>query len=490
MANIDFTSADGNIFPRFGKMGLVLSQMRTYQAAQVINLVGGNPPTGGPASLDGQFVSEPDVQALIGASWISILNSLAGGSTMQGLAEQTLNRIVYRANPRLAQTLTQLATTESLAEFLRQLSVQGFGVRAHDSIAATANTIGGNPATFFSQDDPALTPGNGAVVTSVRRPSDGVLYENQYAEDLDVLISADSFVGGATEFQEGYTVTGTGKQTDPFAFDWPLGSDGQVSGTSIDGRSSNGGGNILTNSGFDAFTANIPNQWERVTGTAGTHIFEETSLIFGTGKALRIAGDGSTLTQLRQKFGDSTNGTGGSLEPLTQYSFCIWARRDGTAPAAGQWIIDLVDQNGNVVNDAGTPGIANSMTIDLTALSTIYTPYTFMVRTPLVLPDTLYWRMRHPTGNALTNGRSVYFDLGGLGLTNQVYTGGLWVGVHSGSVLAKNNDLATITATNGRSGGSLNTFQTLLFRLFYPLFEQNEIIVPTRGTVVPDSLIG
>lgn len=475
-------------------MGLALSQIRSYQASQVTNLVGGNPPTGGPASLVGQFVSEPDVQALIGAAWVSILNGVTGGSAMQSLAEQTLNRIVYRANPRLAQTLQQLATLDSVDEFLRQLNTQEFGVRGHDSIAATANTIGGNPATFFSQKDRALTPGNGAVVTSVRRPSDGVLYENQYAETLDVVITGDSFTGGGTQFQEGYTVKGVGKQTDPFAFDWPLGSDGQVSGTSIDGRSSNGGGNILANSGFDAFTANIPDKWERVTGTAGTHIFEETSLVFQGGKALRITGgldsqSNPVLTQLRQKFGDSTLGTGGSLEPLSQYSFCIWARSDGTAAAAGQWTIDLVDVNGNVVNDAGIPGIANSLTIDLTTLAIPYRPFRLMVRTPLVLPSTLYWRMRHPTGNALTNGRSVYFDLGGLGLANQVYTGGPWVGVHSGSVPAKNNDLATITCTNSRSGGSLNTFQTLLFRLFYPLFEQNEIIVPIRGNQIPDSLI-
>ena len=136
--------------------------------------------------------------------------------------------------------------------------------------------------------------------------------------------------------------------------------------------------------------------------------------------SLQITGDGSgTLTSLLQEF-DSENGTLGTIGPQQQVSYCVWARRDGTVPAAGVWEIALVDENGVVVKDEN--GVNNLFIIDLTLLSTVFTPYETIFQTPAIMPASLFIRTRLST--ALTNGRSVYFDKSSLGFTSQVYQEG------------------------------------------------------------------
>lgn len=195
---------------------------------------------------------------------------------------------------------------------------------------------------------------------------------------------------------------------------------------------------------------------------------------------------GATLTQFRQEF-NATAGTSGTLDPLTQYGLNIFLRRDGVAAAAGTLVIDLVDENGTAINDIN--GTANSLTIDLTALTTTFTAYNTDFRTPLILPSRQFLRFRLTV--ALTNGRSVYMDKVSLGEMTQSYTGGPWFSVHAGSTPFVEDDYATCAITNTRaSGGGLDTFQTLMFRLF-PDIETNELILPSSATpTIADAMIG
>src|SRR5262245_17708633 len=99
---LSFGSATGNLYNRWGKVGLLIRQMKTYQTAQLQNMT--NTTTGVVAQLN----AESDIQAIMGGSYIPLLDSGASslGSTAQGLARAIANRMVFRDNPRLNQTLT------------------------------------------------------------------------------------------------------------------------------------------------------------------------------------------------------------------------------------------------------------------------------------------------------------------------------------------------------------------------------------------------
>lgn len=474
--SISFSSATGNLFNRLGKLGLLIKQVSSYQSSQVTNAT--NTTTG----VVAQYNSEPDLQALMGSAYISNINSAGDGigSVARNIARQTINRVVYRDNPRISQNLTSLNIIDSIKEVIRQMNAQGASI--------FLQTVAGSGSAFTGT-------GNGVINVSVKRPQDGRTQELLFAETLLVKCTQDSFTGGATAGNENLTIYGQGNQSDVFAFDWPLGSNSRSNLNSIDGDVTNGSNNLLNNSGFASWTSNVPNQFTLTVGVAGTNTIQNGSITYSGGSSLQIVGDGSnTLTELRQQFNNSS-GTTNILLPLTQYGVCIFARRDSVAAAQGILTIDLFDGT-NIINDAA--GNPNSFTIDLTALTTNFQSFTGAFRTPSSLPTNYYIRLRLST--SLTNGRSVYFDKLSLGEMTECYASGPYVSVHTGNVNFVQwetnpffqGDYATITTTNSRgSGGTLNTFPTLCQRFFFSEMMGNELLFPSSvSNTISDSLIG
>ena len=467
---LDFSNAVGSLPSRLGKLGLLLKQMRTHQAAQQTNLI--DTTTG----VVAQFNGEPDIQAQIGSTYIGILNGVTGvGSLAQQVARDTLNRMVFRDNPRISQTLESVNILDSLNYLNERMRIQGASFLA----MILTTTVGSS----FTNPLASITPGNGVIVASTRRPSDGKVLENAIAETLLLTCSADSYSGGTSAGNETFAFTGTGSQSNVYAFNWPLGSDASTTLSAINGNADNSSGNKLTNSGFTNWTGNTPDKYAIEVGVAGTQVNKEVSNVYDTGAALRITGDSAgTLTRLAQRFNSST-GTLGTLASLSQYSFNIFAKRDGTAPAAGQMAVELVDGSGNVINDMN--GNANTFTIDLTGtnLDTNYKSFTGVFRTPALWPPSAYyWRLRMLVGQALTNGRSVYFDKASLGLMTQSTTGGIYGAVHAGSINFVKNDYNTIVLAKNM-GGNLDTFQVLMYRLF-PEVGSNEILFKSDATFI------
>jgi hypothetical protein len=380
--------------------------------------------------------------------------------------------MVFRDNPQLNQTLQSVNTLTSLYEVIRQMKVAGASVLAMTVASSTGSFTG---------------VGNGIIVASTKRPLDGLTLENAFAENLLLTCSSDSYSGSATAGNEGMQISGTGNQSDVFAFNWPLGSNCSASLSVINGNANNSQGNLLTNSGFETWTSNVPNNFSLTVGAGGTNIFQENTLNYDGVSSCRLTGDApGTLTSFNQQFNLST-GTSGTLSTLSQYAFNVFVRRDSVAAGAGVMTIDLVDQNGTVILDAN--GVANSFTINLTALTTIYTAYNVVFRTPAILPTSQYLRFHLTT--ALTNGRSVYFDKASMGLMTQTYISGPFLSVHAGSTPFLQGDYSSVTIANSRgSGGTLSTWQTLLAQLF-PQVIQNEILFPSSSVpTISDALIG
>lgn len=461
--SLDFTNNLGALFTVLGKLGTLVKSASANQLAQKSNLIDTS------LGVVAQFNSESDVQAIVGGSYAGSLNAIGQiGSLAQRVARAYVNRLVYRDNPRKNQTLSSDNTSDCLREVVRQMKLQGASV--------LAMTISFTPGNFASGTGGSA--GDVVINTSSRRPSDGLVLENAFSETVLFTCKSDSYAGSASAFNESFSYTGLGSQSNPFAFDWPLGSSCSGTLSAIDGDSDGSAGNLLVNSGFSSWTSNVPDNWSLEVGTAGTNIAQESSLVFVAGGAVKLTGDGATKTALSQTFNLAT-GTSSALVPLRQYGVNLFLRRDGTAAGAGVLTVELVDSGGSVIYDQG--GNANSFTVDLTALTTSYASYKGSFRTPLVLPSSCKIRLRLST--ALSNGRAVYLDKLSCGLMSQLYKGGPYASLHAGSIPSKVLDYGSLVITNGRgSGGTLNTMQTLAYRLFPNEVKSNELLLPSSAT--------
>lgn len=471
---LSFANATGNLFNRLGKIGLSVKQLKSYQTSQQTNY------TDTVIGLVAQYNAESDLQAQVGNSYIGILNSSDQpvSNLAQNLAATTINRMVFRDNPRLSQTLADLQVPASIQEVIRQMKVAGASV--------LAMTVTGTPVVVGSPGPHFAGTGNGILNVSTKRPFDGLTLENTFAENLTCVCTADSYLSGVPAGNETIQISGAGNQTDFYAFNWPLGSNSRKSVAAINSLASNNQSNILTNSDFETWSGNLPVRWTLPVGTIGTSIVQDTGNVYRGGSALKLVGDGTTKTQWTQQFNTST-GTLGRLSPLTQYSFCVFLRRDAVAPGAGNLTVELVGPGNVQILDAN--GVANAFNINLTALSTQYQAFTTTWRTPEILPSQAFLNFRLNT--ALTNGRSVFVDSASMGVMQQMYTSGPYVAVHSGSVNFVLNDLGTITITNSRgAAGTLSTFQTLWAQL-YPQMLTQEFLLPSSATpTISDTLIG
>ncbi len=471
---ISFASAVGNLFNRLGRIAGLVENLSSYQQTQLSLM------TDTTTGIGVQFAAEPDIQAIIGGTYIGLLNSFGGlGGIAQTAAVATINRMVFRDNPQAGQTLQSYNTLTSIKEVIRQMGLAGATVQAMTVTATTAAFIG---------------MGNGVINVSTKRPSDGRTLENAYSEELLFTVQTDSYgPTNATEGNEALLITSEGALSDLFAFDWPLGSGSRATLNAIDGSASNSSGNLLTNSGFEDFTSDVPDNWTLVVGTGGVNVFEESTLVYDPppNKALRFLGDSSTLIELTQEFSNAS-GTLGQLITNTQYSFNIFMRRDGVQAAAGVLEISLVDENNVIIQDEA--GVDNAFTIDLTGsnavpLTTVYQAYKGVFRTPAIMPDELFLRMRLTT--AITTGRSVYLDKISFGVMTQIYTSGPFVAVHSGSIPFLIGDYGTATISNSRDSATLNTWQVVFVRFFPNEMLNNELMLPSSSVpTISDTLIG
>jgi hypothetical protein len=396
---------------------------------------------------------------------------------MQNICVQYWNRVVFLDNARRNQTLQQVNIVSSIQQVITQMLAQGQTIQQC--------TVTATPGAFIGT-------GDGSINVSVYRPSDGYQQQNLFAESIQVLCSADSYIGNATAGNETFAVTGQGSQTDFYAFNWPLGSNASISVSAIDGYSNNANNNFLTGAGFNAasWTGTPPtatlNQWTVVAGAYGTNLAEETGVTFGSNACLAIIGDGTTNFNITQTFNLST-GTLGTLSPLTQYSVCIFMRRDGVAAANGTLTIDLIDGSNNIIQDAA--GANNSFAVDLTALTTSFVAQKGVFRTPLIMPSSYKIRLRL-TGTALTAGRTVYGAKMSLGIMQRLYPAGPAIAVHSGSVNFTQGTYANVVTTNNRGGAAdgISTLQTVCARLL-PMMNNNLLLPYSATPTIPDSAI-
>ena len=284
--------------------------------------------------------------------------------------------------------------------------------------------------------------GNGTIVSSYVN-IDGNDSHPIRPEDIVATVVEDAQVTG-TAGAEIWSVKGEHAEPD-WHRDFPSGSstDKLVVGCSATlDAGTNVGENRATNGDFEAFTTNAPDQWEIVTGTAGTTVDDIATPYRGT-LALEITGNGAELTELRQKFGDGVAGTAAKLDPLRHYCLSFACRDGGVTPVAGVLRVSLRDGSDAEV-------ASSAITVDLTSVGSTYARQSVVIRMPAEVPDPLYIYIELTT--ALTNTRTVLIDDLTISEMHAATPSGPWFSILSGPTDWVLDDRVTMAVSNDIDG--------------------------------------
>ena len=442
----------GGLFTRVGLIGSLLNHTNAFQNTTL--------PTDF-SNLNLQYPSNPDLVPGIAAQLTS--GQTAENSILtywQGVAQNTVNSMVYTDQPLLTNSTLSASMQYLITQMLSTTqSVQQSTVSVGSILAGSGNV------------------GNGVLAVSRHRP-DGLLSEGILQEKITATCNADG--SKVTAGNETFTVNGQLAQGN-LSWLYPAGSGATVTLTTVNAQQNNAGGNLLTNSGFDAFTANVPNNWAILVGTAGGTIVSSNSSYTGA-NALVFQGNGSELTSIAQTT-NLTGGTPAKLQPQTVYGVNFFTKLSASA-SAGVLEVSLVDSTNTVINDL--QGTANATTVALTGATTSYTAHSAFFRTPQVLPSTIKVRVRLST--ALTSGINVFIDQLALTPATLFYPGGPYLAMFAGSTNFYVPDSFSFTISNNYAGDPKHNFQTLFERLFN--MKSMGLLLPTSNSpTISNSLI-
>jgi hypothetical protein len=258
----------------------------------------------------------------------------------------------------------------------------------------------------------------------------------QMAEDdsVSLICTQDSETGGVSEGFE--TFQWTGLPTNPGLYHYlSFGTGTNVSLQPLNSL------NLISNGEFESFSTNTPSSWTIVSGTVGTHILKETSVVQRGSSALKYTGDGSQAT-----ISISQAPVISQLFPLKRYMIAAWVR--GTSATASGTLTIQFEGTGY------TAGGTEKIEMDSTALSaaTSWTLKKFYINMPLEIPDD--FKLVVKVTGTLTNAKSVYID--GLVLGPVAYVNGVNVAIVAGHDKFLKGDKFTFTISNNDAG----VFQT------------------------------
>lgn len=425
---VDFTTNPGGFFPRAGRILRVAYLHSQYQATLPAAFT----------SLENQFEASLQTVGAIGVNAADEMTRLSSG--VMGFAREQTEQLVIET-VRADQPSQSLDWVQAMREVIRQMEAGGVTVKAN-TITATPTALSGNV-------------GNGVLIVSTKG-GHGKVQENAIPETLRLTCVRDSYTGDATQGQETFGLVGAPVLAGTWDYDWPRGSGAATTADSLSAdQDAIETGNLLTNSDFedwsDDATPELSN-WTLETGAWGTDAQRSTDANRGS-YALEFL-PGATATAIYQEF-DSDDGTTADPGALTSYAVNLWLRKVSGTISAGVLTVELVNAAGTVQNDE--EGVANSFTVDLTALTTTHAAFNAVFRVNAT-PGTLRLRLRVSTALA---GASFVADDVVFGPLTAFYPGGPGFATVSGATPFAGGDGWSIVVTNDYGGATYGaTFQT------------------------------
>lgn len=328
----------------------------------------------------------------------------------------------------------------SVVEALRELVEQMIAETEHIAINTVTATVTAG----------ASNVGDGVLLASVF-DGRGRQLENVLAED--VLCQRD-------ETAQLLICRGESAAASKLSVDWPRGSGSNQSVDVTDAEADEG---MLANGSFNAFTANAPDDWEIVAGSAGTQILKEETVVLKGDASLEFVGN-ATGAHIRQDITSQVS----ARTPIAVHAFV----RIATVPAAGVLTIDLYDGSSVIDDDAGN---ANSIAVTLSGLSdATWTSFGGFFRLPDPLPATVYLRVRLST--ALSVASSLFIDQLAAVEATRLYAGGPYLGCFQGGVELAQDDTFNVAVANNRA----SLYQEACDVFFDTL--ESDVRIPTDGS--------
>jgi len=346
--------------------------------------------------MGGRLVAHDTARAAIETAAATVLALFDGAGTPIRNTVDGLTNDAYQQTAQMGSWPAGLAS-DAAAVLIRMFDDDqplptrsvDYALAALEKQMLTATTSYVDPNTVAATVTQTSLTGNGVVVTSVK-DGRGRNLENLLAERI-TLTCTDNTVSGSETIQ----ALGEAEESDRLSHRWPRGSGSDETYTSV---SPSGTDNLVPSGAFDTtdFTTNVPTGWSVIVGVAGTDIDDDTANEFAGDGCLKLVGDSATLSQLRVPI------TG--LSSLTPYALNFWIKAD-VVPAAGALVVDLYDGSSVIADEATTN---NTLSVDLTAITTGYVAKNVVFRLPEPVPAAVYLRIRLST--AVSTGSVIFID--------------------------------------------------------------------------------
>jgi hypothetical protein len=189
------------------------------------------------------------------------------------------------------------------------------------------------------------------------------------------------------------------------------------------------------------------------------------------GRALNLLGDGATNAEILTDF------------PVVKADtvYCLTWRNKVAAAATGQIRFAVVaSPGGSVVNDSA--GTANSVTIDVSTLTTNWAVGTLWIRIPPSAAQPLLLSIKATT--ALQNAKTYCLDEIVLQEATTTYAGGPILAGGAGNIAPQATESWAVVTANDRAGTLLEYLDRTLG------LRESQIVMPTSGsTLIPNSVI-
>lgn len=388
--------------------------------------------------------------------------------------------ILFDLQAAAISTLTETCYADSLVStrgVLADKSLAQSLLYLNREMASDTATINRSTISKASVGTGASNVGNGTLVFSEYPPNamraGGTQYQHPRSERLEVRCVQDAQDGAIRKGEEVWEVRGW-PSVPNLDYKWPKGSGIRRNITGIHAGIDAGPrySNILRNSDFEDFTtANVPDYWTGIVGTAGTH-YAQGTLPYRGSSSLAMIGDGTTSARVAQQL-NSTTGTPAALVADRLYVLAF-AARTRFSPSSGTVRV--------AVTDSAYSPLANASVNAIHSIGTTYTLFSTTFRAPLSLSTPLYLTVEQTT--PISAGGQIIIDEVMLAEMPQIEAGGIGVAVIAGSTNWAVDDQLRILVTNSYDGKIAQAFDRV-----FQMYEKGIVLPNSTTPSIADSLM-
>ena len=232
------------------------------------------------------------------------------------------------------------------------------------------------------------------------------------------------------------------------------------------------GQNILTNSNFEDWTSNIPDNWTLTAGTAGTDIVPTTAYEANGTTGLEFDNNGATCT-IRQTL-DDAGGSLGRLKPDTAYIVSFSIRELGTVNA-GSVSVKFKHSSGTTMNDSDLIREC-SFVVAHGSFTDAHVRHSKVLWTPNIIGSGAYIEM---SSASMTSGTEVFVDSLVVAEMHRPIPGGIAFAIVPGTTDFVHNDQMTALIANALGASNEGEMARELDRFYN---------TEAHGIEMPDSL--